>query len=94
MLGAVVLQSGNVWNAVWMHMMWNVLIVGGIIHFGDTADVDSFYSYVMSTRSLLISGGAFGVEASVISVAGYMLFCFWAFTLMQKPVSRAGYNFF
>lgn len=94
MLGAVVLQSGNVWNAVWMHMMWNVLIVGGIIHFGDTADVYSFYSYVMSTRSLLISGGAFGVEASVISVAGYMLFGFWAFTLMQKPVSRAGYNFF
>ena len=70
MLGAVVLQSGNVWNGVWMHMMWNVLIVGGIIHFGDTADVYSFYSYVMLTRSLLIRGGAFGAEASVISVAG------------------------
>lgn len=58
-----------------MHMMWNVLIVGGIIHFGDTADVYSFYSYVMSTRSLLISGGAFGVEASVISVR--RLYAFW-----------------
>ena len=46
----------------------------GILHIGNYADSESIFSFVLKNDSFLISGGDFGIEASVISIFAYLLF--------------------
>lgn len=68
----VTYESGNIWNSALIHGVWNVVMVGGIIHIGDAASENAIYNYVLETKSFLLTGGDFGVEASVAAVAVYL----------------------
>lgn len=78
------LVAGSVWNSAIMHAIWNIIIVGGILHIGSAADKISIYNYVLKTDSLLITGGDFGIEASVVAVAAYLIFTVLAVRLMKN----------
>ena len=52
-----------------MHGIWTCLMIGGLIHIGSAADSAVWYNYVLDTDSFLLTGGDFGVESSVISIA-------------------------
>jgi len=41
-------------------------------------------TYVLEPRSFLLTGGEFGVEASVIAAAGYCAVSFIALTMLKK----------
>ena len=46
------------------------------------------FSYVLDTRSFLLTGGDFGVEASVPALAAYLLFAALALGLMRRRKRR------
>lgn len=80
----VTYESGNICSSVVMHAMWNIIIIGGMLHIGDTADPSAVYSYVLETKSFWITGGDFGIEASVVSILAYGIFILLALVLMHN----------
>lgn len=77
-------QSGSVWNAALVHAVWNCVMIGGILHIGQAHSPSAIFSYALGTRSLLLTGGDFGVEASIIAIAGYLLFSALALYFMRR----------
>ena len=60
--------SHSVWNNAIVHGIWNMAIIGGILHIGNSADSNSIFNFVLDNKMFLITGGDFGIEASVISI--------------------------
>lgn len=77
-------ESGSIWNSAIVHGIWNMVIIGGIIHIGCNADNNFMYNFVLNNKSFLLSGGDFGIEASVISIGVYLLFCIAAIYRLKK----------
>ena len=86
----VTYESGNVWNSAIIHGVWNIVMIGGILQISESAEKYPIYNYVLDTDSFLITGGDFGVEASVVAILAYLVFSVLAVWLMKKSktVSR------
>lgn len=56
-----------------VHAVWNIVIIGGGLSIGEAADAHAVVSYVLESDSFAVTGGQFGIEASVISLAGYCI---------------------
>lgn len=67
-------ESNSIWNNAIVHGVWNMTIIGGIFYIGYEADSSSIFNFILDNKSFLISGGDFGIEASVISIFAYLLF--------------------
>lgn len=76
-------QGNNIWNSALVHAVWNMTTIG-IMHIGIEADSSTIFNYVLKTDSFLITGGDFGIEASVISILAYIIFILLAFILVKK----------
>lgn len=67
-------SSQSIWNSALVHGVWNALVGVGIIHIGTVADGSAIFNFVIDNRSFLLSGGDFGIEASVVAIAVYLAF--------------------
>ena len=68
----ICVYTDNFWNNALVHACWNATTFG-IMHI-DTVPYDgALYTYVLETKSVLLSGGDFGIETSVISIMAYAL---------------------
>lgn len=85
----VTYASGSVWNSALMHCVWNILMVGGICCIGTEKNDLFLFNYVLESRDFLITGGDFGIEASVFSIIGYALFLALALAVYRRRVRRA-----
>lgn len=83
MFSLIEYQSGNFWNNVLVHAVWNMSTMG-ICHVGFTADKNSLFTLRITTKSAIISGGDFGVESSIISIAGYAVVIVIAWLLIRR----------
>lgn len=72
MFSLIALESHSVWNSAIIHGLWNTIIIGGGLVIGTEPDEYSICSYVLETRSFLLTGGEFGIESSVVSIIGYL----------------------
>lgn len=72
MFSMITLATGSVWNGALVHAVWNAVIIGGVLRVGTVSDEASIFNYTILSDSLLLTGGDFGIEASVISIAGYL----------------------
>ena len=88
MFSLIALQSGSVWNSGIVHAVWNIVIIGGGLSIGETADAHAVVSYVLESRSFAVTGGQFGIEASVISLAGYCIVAVIAYTLLRADSAK------
>ena len=80
----VAYESNSIWNNAMIHAVWNMVIIGGILHIGSEADGNSILNFVLKNKSFLISGGDFGIEASVISILSYLIFIILSVVLLKK----------
>lgn len=87
LLSLVTYESGGVWNSSIMHGVWNIIMIGGILQIGASADELAIYNYVLEADSFLITGGDFGVEASIISILAYLLFIVLALFQMKRGIN-------
>ena len=58
--------------------------MGGVLYIGETAGKHSLFSYILETNSFAITGGEFGVEASMISIVGYIAVSLIAYRCIKK----------
>ena len=77
-------ENGSIWNSAVVHAVWNMVFVSGVLHIGSSADSSSICNFVLENKSFLISGGDFGIEASVISVMVYLALCVMAGVCVKK----------
>lgn len=73
----VTLEGNSIWNSAMMHAVWNMVIVGSVFYIGTKGNA-GIINYKLQSTSAMITGGAFGVEASVISIAVYGMFSLFA----------------
>ena len=77
-------ESNSIWNNAIVHGIWNMAIIGRIFHIGNKADSSSIFNFILSNKSFLISGGDFGIEASVISIFAYSFFIILAIVSIRS----------
>lgn len=75
MFSLIASETKSIWNSAVVHAFWNIIIIGGILWTGTEVDEYSLYSYVLDTKSFLLTGGEFGIESSLIAVIGYDIVC-------------------
>lgn len=74
LLSLITLETGTIWNAALIHAVWNMIIIGDVIAIGSEASDTAWASFVLNSRSPLVTGGDFGIEASFMSVVTVGLF--------------------
>ena len=87
MFSLIKLESGCIWNSVLVHAVWNAIIIGGLLYIGTESSESNLINYVLETKSFALTGGDFGIEASVFALTGYIAVSCIAFFLIRK--SRA-----
>lgn len=94
MFSLIEIESGSFWNNALVHAVWNMVILG-ILH-TDSAPSDGYvFTYVLDSKSLLVTGGDFGIEASLIATVAYFTVIVIAAVLMLtgKSQSKAAKGF-
>ncbi len=88
MFSLIASETKSIWNSAIVHVLWNIIIIGGILWIGTEFDEYSLLSYVLEAKSFLLTGGEFGIESSIIAVIGYGLVCL----LVVLPNKKKGEN--
>lgn len=83
MFSLIELHSGNFWNNALVHALWNMSTVG-LMHIGTEPYDAAVFTYVLRSKSMAVTGGDFGIEASVISIAGYIIVSALTLVLMKQ----------
>ena len=83
MFSLILLESGSFWNNALVHALWNMSTIG-LIHIGIESSDLSVYTYVLKSDSNIITGGDFGIESSVIAIAGYVAVSIIAFIMIKR----------
>ena len=83
MFSMIAIESDSVWNSGIVHAIWNIIMIGGGLAIGQKADQFSVMTYVLDAKSFAVTGGEFGMEASVISLVGYIIVTGVAFGMNQ-----------
>ena len=73
MFSVIAIESGSVWNSAIVHVIWNIVIVGGGLSVSEKPQEDALMTYVLDNKSFAFTGGEFGIESSVIAVIGYII---------------------
>ncbi|MDQ0088730.1 hypothetical protein J2T12_002140 [Paenibacillus anaericanus] len=60
------------------------MMIGGILDINAEYNADAIFSYELSSDSFFLTGGAFGVEASIIAVCGYISVIFLTLFLLKR----------
>ncbi|MCM1329561.1 MAG: CPBP family intramembrane metalloprotease [Ruminococcus sp.] len=80
----VTYESGSIWSSALMHGVWNMCMGTGILNIYTEPSEGCIFNYVLESKSALVTGGEFGVEASVISIGAYLIFTAAATVLIKK----------
>ena len=84
MFSMIAMESDSVWNSGIVHSIWNIIIIGGGLSISEKANEYSVMTYVLDSKSFAITGGEFGIEASVIALIGYIVVTLIAFVMIKR----------
>ena len=83
MFSMIAMESDSIWNSGIVHSIWNIIIIGGGLSISEKADEYSVMTYVLDSKSFAVTGGEFGIEASVIALIGYIVVALIAFVMIK-----------
>lgn len=83
MFSLITLVKNSIWNSAVVHGLWDFFIIG-IFNFTAKPDLFNLYSYHVASQNILISGGAFGIEPSLICTIAYLLVAYVAYLEIRK----------
>lgn len=84
MFSLITYENGSIWASAIVHVLWNIIIVGDIFRIGVVDSSEAIYFYKLQKSSSFLTGGTFGIEASFVSVLGYILVSLLAAVLIRK----------
>ena len=92
MFSLVMLNENNFWNNTLVHAVWNMSTLGlmhiGTMYIGFENDNSALFNFVLDSDNRFITGGEFGIESSVIAIAGYVVVSIIAFIRIKKENSK------
>ncbi|MDR1537539.1 MAG: CPBP family intramembrane metalloprotease [Clostridiales bacterium] len=83
-------QSGSIFPGAVVHGIWNLIIIGQILTIGVNPRNANIFTYTLQTKSVLLTGGAFGIEASFPEVIGYAAVIILALLLINGKYKIKG----
>ncbi|MBE6765513.1 MAG: CPBP family intramembrane metalloprotease [Ruminococcaceae bacterium] len=86
-LFSLVTYHSSIWSAALMHALWNFSIIG-LLHIGTEPHPSAIFNYILRSDSFLITGGDFGIEASVYAISAYCLFIVLAIFMIKRGKIR------
>lgn len=89
MFSLIAIQSGSIWTSAIVHGIWNLVIIGGILGIG-VESAPAIFKYRLTSESTLLTGGKFGIEASLPAVIGYGVVILIALLLLNKKGFASG----
>lgn len=84
MFSLIVYESGSIWPSALVHGIWNLIMIGPILQIGTEHTQKAIFSYKLASKSTLITGGVFGVEASIFAIIGYLVVILWTLYSIKK----------
>lgn len=74
MFSEIAYQGSSLGNGMVIHGIWNLAFVTDILHITTMNETNRLplISIIIPKENILLSGGAFGVESSIISILGYV----------------------
>ncbi|MDO4600916.1 MAG: type II CAAX endopeptidase family protein [Eubacteriales bacterium] len=79
----------SVANSMLLHGMWNFVMITDILHITTKEGIygEPLFSMIISSDNILLTGAGFGMEASIIAIAGYALICILAGAIWKRKSS-------
>lgn len=91
MFSLVAYKDGSIANSALVHGLWNFFIITGIFRFVTQPEPGSaIFTVTIPGDSLLLSGGEFGVEASLVAILAYALVCGFVVLTSKKKITETG----
>ena len=90
MFSLIRIESGSIWCGAFAHSIWNIIIIGGLLSISDAPDEFAVTTYVLGMKSFAVTGGEFGIESSLISLAGYIIVSLIAIFMIRKKAAGNG----
>ncbi|BBE31490.1 CAAX amino protease [Tepiditoga spiralis] len=84
MFSLIVYESNSIWASAIVHGLWNIIIIGNILSISTTHNKNAIFSYKLSSTFQFFTGGSFGIEASIISVLGYIAVIIFSLYSIKK----------
>ncbi len=77
MFSLVTYKGNSISNSVLIHTLWNLTMVTSVLHIStkQSAYGKPIVSILIPNDNILLTGGGFGVEASIVAIGGYVLIC-------------------
>lgn len=77
MFSVVAYKGNSISSSVLLHAMWNFVMITDILHITTAQDAygEPLFSIIIPSDNIFLTGGEFGMEASVVSIIGYLLVC-------------------
>lgn len=92
MFTTIRIATGNIWAGVVVHAFWDFLIANNdnkfLIITSNSTGNDSFFSYILHSNSLALSGGEFGIETSLLGTLLYILVSLIIYLKLIKKVMK------
>ncbi|MGD6886929.1 CPBP family intramembrane glutamic endopeptidase [Staphylococcus shinii] len=70
MYGIACYMYQSIWASILLHMFWNI---GGIFVITNSKEDYGILQYLINSSNVFITGGDYGIDASIISILSYML---------------------
>src|SRR5699024_4165112 len=70
MYGIASYKYSSIWASISLHMFWNI---GGIFVITNSKEDYGILQYIINSSNVFITGGDYGMDASIISIVGYSL---------------------
>ncbi len=85
MFSIVAYKGNSISNSILLHAVWNFVIVTDILHIttAQGAYGAPIIAIIIPSDNILLTGGGFGIEASVVAVIGYLIVCCLVFILKK-----------
>ena len=84
MFSFIAFERKSIWNSAIVHALWNFIMIGQIFNISTDFTEASMYSYKISSKNAMITGGDFGIECSVIAAIAYIIVIIIAYLGAKK----------
>lgn len=90
MFSLVTYKNDSIFGSTMIHILWNFFMATDILHifFANDKLGSSIFSITLPSENVLLTGAGFGIEASLISIIGYLIVSMIAIYSMRIKRSR------
>lgn len=79
----ITIDAGTVWSSGIVHAIWNFVLCS-VLSISMKMNESAIITYVLDTKTIVLTGGDFGIESSVISLIEFVIVLIIALYLIKS----------